>query len=76
MPLRLRRGIPAPAGEPSNKNFVSGETVIGALKKATSVTAGDHCFRSITSVLVEPHESRLLVGPLSGRTNLQKAGGS
>jgi hypothetical protein len=62
MPLRLRRAAdqyPRARWEPSNDNLVivSGETVIGSLKKVTCGTAGERWFWSITAVLVDPHES-------------------
>lgn len=62
MPLRLRRAadqFPRAHWAPSNENLVilSGETVIGSLRKETGGTLGDRWSWSITAVLVDPHES-------------------
>jgi hypothetical protein len=62
MPLRLRRAAdqyPRARWEPSNENLVivSGETIVGSLKKVIGGTAGDRWFWSITAVLVDPDES-------------------
>src|SRR5262245_29386926 len=58
MPLRLRRAaepFPRARWEPSNEHLVimSGETVVGSLKRQTGGTAGDRWFWSITWVLIE-----------------------
>jgi hypothetical protein len=62
MPLRLRRAadqFPRARWEPSNEHLVimSGETVIGSLKKQTGGTLGDRWAWSITCVLPDPGES-------------------
>jgi hypothetical protein len=45
--------------EPSNDNLaiISGETVLGSLKKETGGTVGDRWRWSITCVLIDPNES-------------------
>jgi len=62
MPLLLRRAsdqYPLVAWEPSNDNLVivSGNTVIGSLKKQTGGTVGERWSWSITCVLIDPDES-------------------
>jgi|RhiMethySRZTD1v2_1073278.scaffolds.fasta_scaffold3940636_1 hypothetical protein len=62
MPLRLRRAadqFPRACWEPSNEHLVimSGDTVVGSLKKATGGTVGDRWAWSITCVLIDPGES-------------------
>jgi hypothetical protein len=62
MPLRLRRAadqFPHARWEASNEHLVimSGETVVGSLKKATGGKVGDRWAWSITCVLIDAGES-------------------
>ena len=62
MPLCLRGAadqFPRARWEPSNEHLVimSGDTVIGSLKKQTGGTLGDRWAWSITCVLPDPGES-------------------
>jgi hypothetical protein len=62
MPLHLRRSADQfrrAHWERSNEHLVilSGETVVGSLKRQTGGTAGDRWFWSITCVLIDPEES-------------------
>jgi hypothetical protein len=62
MSLHLRRAsdqYPSACWAPSNDNLVvvSGQTVVGSLKKQIGGTTGERWSWSITCVLVDPHES-------------------
>jgi len=68
MPLRLRRAadqFPRARWEPSNEHLVimSGDTVIGSLKKQTGGTLGDRWAWSITCVRPIPAKARAMGGP-------------